>query len=236
MAFEIKLGTKKITNPTGDRIYLMDKTGTIGDITYEEDPANDSVYLSKVNDTGYGTPNATRDSMALKIVGVLKKTKGDTYVDFVSYDPVTATEFAAKILEDGWYQFHVVSLPLVVPTINGDAYYDTLTGKVYQLLLDVLVETDPKDLINGKYKVHVHQQFFVANTSFKKTHYNSKISDLILCNHNGCNDKDIHRLRLTYNELRAVLQSAVYEYCRGNKAVAQKNIEYLNCNVDDLLF
>jgi len=231
MAIQYKLKNTNTINAEGNRVYLEDATG---------------IYDVVTNVGGYGTPNIDRDTTALVVLGLLKSTKGDKEISFEPYNPLTADKFNAIIGVDGWYTFNLISLPFLVdadiPDYEaGDVFYDTTYFKIVKIV-DTLdpesvlpeyirtVEEIPLiDLKESSYIVATTDTLFIANNSKTKLILNTKISNLI---YDGADfsDKKLIRFKDNYNVIRAILQGAIYEFCRGNKFVAERDLEFLNNN------
>ena len=231
MAIQYKLKNTNTINTAGNRVYLVDDTGE----------------YSTTNPTGYGNEesedagvnNPSRDSVAIVVIGVNKTTKGDVITSFEGYNSLSATAFNAIIPRDGWYQFSMLSFPIYDELSLGSydvgmVLYNPLIGKVIKIGTDEdgnnigLLITD-KELLETSYIVAVVDTFFVAYNSKVKNRINTIINDLLTTNIDRL-DKTLIRHKDNYNLVRAILQGSIYEYCRNNKFVAQKDIEFLNSN------
>lgn len=224
MAIQYKLKNTNTINPEGNRVYLIDNTGT---------------YDSVTNPTGYGSPNTEREDVALVVLAVNKTSKGDILIDIVPYSPSTATHFDIIISKDGWYQFSMAVLMILDETDLGSydvgqILYDASLDRIVKIGTDmngdnIPLEIERKELLNSTYVQATTDTFFVAYNSKIKNKINTQVSDLLTTNV-SFEDRELQKLQANYNALRAILQGAIYEYCRGNKYVAQKDIEFLNTN------
>lgn len=231
MAFQYKISSGQRIDKLGKSIYVKDITGTIGEVTYVQDVNNPTVYNSVTNSTGYGAPNPTRASLALFLLPMLKKVSGDVLVPVVSNNPLTVTEFEVKPTSDGWYEFNLISVPAVASPVvgnyvDGNSVYNTTTSKLLTKVAGVLVEVQPITLLNTTYKQVITEKLFLPNNSFKKLEIMEERLAMIVDNNPDL--RGVLAKQRQYDELRIVLEGSIYEFCRGNKYVAQKNIEHLN--------
>lgn len=221
MALQLKLENTNTINADGNRVYLKDSTGT---------------YDAVTNPTGYGGVNPTRGTLAILVLAAAKTSKGDLLVSLEPYNKLSSDTFNVIVPYDGWYEFSILSLPIynaLLPFTDGTVVYDPLTDTVNTvknvLALKVLTPVALKTLLNSSYVKNTTDTLFVAYNSKIKSAINGQISDLIT-NNVSLIDKRLIRYKGNYNAVRAVLQGAIYEFCRGNKYVAQKDIEFLNTN------
>lgn len=239
MALQLKLTNTNTVNAEGTRVYLKDDTG---------------VY-SLTNLGGYGAPNVARNTLALLLLATSKGSKGDVLVSTEPYNPLTTGIFNVIVAKDGWYVFQLVSLPLydvsLLPTYtNGDILYDPISGNINKivqvttvvtaapatppvapvtLIANTAVIITTKDLVGSAYIQATTDTLFIANNSKTKLRINTVISNLI-SNKADFTDKRLIRQKDNYNAVRSILQGAIYEFCRGNKYVAQIDVEFLNSN------
>ena len=217
MALQLKLKNTNNINEEGNRVYLEDSTGT----------------YSLTNLGGYGLPNITRESIALFVLSIYKSSKGDVIGSLEPYNPATATKFNVITPKDGWYVFQLISVEYYNSTslqIVGEVRYDYDLNKLVVYTLEgTIKEVELSTLKDSKYVGVTTDTLFIANSSKTKLKVNAQISDALF---NGAdfNDKKLIRYKDNYNAVRSILQGAIYEFCRGNKYVAQKNIEFLNSN------
>ena len=225
MAIYYKISNTNITNEAGNKLQIKDDTGT----------------YSLSNLGGYGGVNNNRSDIALFISGKYMSSNGKAlYITFDPYDPLTVDTFNVNLLLDGWYSVSLYSFSIVtsaqdIATYNpNQVYYNSDTNTLVRVdvdafntktlstiaLSDVVLTTEPDTSIDI---------FPTYNSGFTKNKLNSLISDL-LTNNVDFKDKRLIRLKDNYNLVRAILQGALYEFCRGNKSVAQKDIEFLNSN------
>jgi hypothetical protein len=204
-----------------------------------------SILYIKDDSIGYGVDtNPDRESMALLLLSMYVGSKGEVVSKVDAYDPLTVDTFNARVGIDGWYKFSLLNLPLFDPIqlpnyTVGEVYYDVLTGELLQVIpglnigglstLTTVKVIELSTLASSKYVVAITDAFIVYQNSKTKIQINGQISDL-LTNNVDFTDKRLIRLKDNYNAVRAILQGAVYEFCRGNKYVAQKSIEFLNTN------
>jgi hypothetical protein len=218
-----KLKNTNTTNSLGSILILEDATG---------------VY-SADNLTGYGTPNSDREDVALFVVGQYKTSKADLPVTLRSYDPRVVSSFEATITLDGWYRFILLAFPLFeLSVLQSYSVGKILYNPTYRTLVQIVLlpngdnaakDINLEDTLGKGYEVDSTDAFIVYNSSKTKIRLNSFISDL-LTNNVDFQDKKLVRLKDNYNLVRAILQGASYEFCIGNKNVAQKSIEFLNSN------
>lgn len=236
MALITKLSTLKVINPEGDRIILNDSTGIYGETIYTE-TGIEGEYTSRVNDTGYGAPNLSRNEVANFVIGVIRKVDGDVPVKLELYSALSSTEYKAIAPEDGVYSFNMITVPIVdyISSIAiGDAGYIVADNKIYQKLADgTSIVVEPEDLLGTKYSSATVTQLFVANISLKKIEVNEYLTNL------RKNDSSINRPKITraqdqYNTIRCLLTGAIYLYCKGDNYPAQENVEYLNKYIIDI--
>lgn len=224
MALQLKLKNTETINTEGTRIYLVDDTG----------------IFTATNLGGYGTPNTNRSDVALLVLGLLKHSKGNQVVSFEGYDPKTTNKFNAIIGQDGWYVFSLLQLPFLTDralqsNTIGEILYDADFGKIVRVIAGIeigvlaLQEVNMLELNDSVFVKSVVEVFFIANNSKIKLKINTQVSDLIY-EEKDFTDKKLIRFKDNYNAVRALLQGAIYEYCRGNKFIAQRDIEFLNSN------
>ena len=226
MAIQYKLRNTHTFNSSSSRLYLEDNTG---------------IYNASTNPGGYGSPNLTRNSVALIPVGLYKSSVGNKFITFDTYNPLTATVFNAQLVADGWYEFHLLSLPLYNPMLlqtynTGDSYYSVNDSSIVTIQLDSTglvnqaILVDSSTLLATDYDVAKSEdELVVASNTKIMIRINALLSDLIT-NNIDFKDKKLTRLKDNYNAVRVILQGSLYEFARGNKAVAQKNLEFLNTN------
>jgi hypothetical protein len=235
MALITKLGTKKVINTDGDRIILGDATGNNGETMYTPSTVVEGEYTSSINTTGYGGGNPSRNTLANFAVGHIKKTEGDVVVLFDSYDPLVASEYVAIAPEDGWYRFHMISVPITIPSglLEGQCGYDVSTDSIKKMVNGVAVNVTPESLIGTSYMSEYVDNMFIANISFKM----SEINEYLISLYKGdivINRPKISRAQHQYNTLRAIITGSAYEFARNNKSNCQFNIEYLNKYITDI--
>lgn len=240
-ALVLKLKNTNTVNVEGNRIYLMDDTGE---------------YDSATNPTGYGgvyqgnAIHPSRNELALLILGINKTTAGDVVTGFEAYDTLSASFFNAIANVDGWYEFHIIGLPLyeassVGTYVTGSYYYDYINSKAgyiaertitstgetgtIEIIEKYIIYIDLAALKNSDYDYGSIDTLFVAHSFKTKSLVNTQITELLF---SGLlpNDRKLIRYQENYNAVRVILQGAIYEFARGNKYVAQKNIEFLNSN------
>lgn len=231
----------------GTPIFKLVNTNTLTPasniITLRDDTGN---FITATNPGGYGYPNTPRNLVALFIVAQYKTTKGDVSQAVSPYDPLSASTFNITISNDGWYKFSMLHIPIYDPLeiLNyspGQVLYDTSAASLVMIVDTLVPGSNPPEFNRSTADATVAdadetvltvafvEYFHIANNSKTKLRINTAISDLLL-NDVTFTDKRLIRLKDNYNALRAILQGSIYEYSRGNKYVAQKNIEFLNTN------
>lgn len=225
MAIQYKFKNTHTFNSSSSRLYLEDDTG----------------LYSSSNTGGYGTPNLARNTLALIPVGIYKSSTGNRLITFDKYNPLTATVFNAVIGIDGWYEFHLLSFPIYDATqlqsyAAGDSYYDSVSGNILNIQVDsittlnVAVVVSSDYLLGTSYEVAKSDDELVAASNTKiMIRINANISNYITNNIDFL-EKKLVRYKNNYDAVRIILQGSLYEFARGNKAVAQKNLEFLNTN------
>jgi len=218
-----KLKNTNITNTAGDIIYIEDVTGE-----YSED-----------NPTGYGGPNQLREEKALFLVAYYKGSKGDLRATIRNYDVTVDYRFQLKLTSDGWYRINLLAFDLYDESLLetytvGDIFYQASTGFLLRIDLDpdlgfITTKVELNDLLGKDLEVESLDVFIIYNSCKVMIRLNSMVSDL-LTNNVDFSDKRLIRLKDNYDLVRAITEGASYEFCRGNKATAQKNIEFLNNN------
>lgn len=232
-----KLSTVKIINPESDRIILKDATGNHGDLIYTESETTEGEYDVASNDTGYGGPNATRDTVANFIVGKLKKVGADQSVTIEGYSPiVTPSGYLAIAPEDGWYRFNFITVPIVASLaeiVEGDSGY--LDGLLVTKINSMGVSVEADTLLDTKYASPSVDVLFIGRISLKLQEINTYLNglrkgDLI------ANRSAITAGQFQFDNVRGLVTGAVYEFSRANKYNAQETIEYLNKYIIDIKY
>ncbi len=208
MAIQYKLTNTNTTNKDSTRLYLK----------------NDSIF----------TLPDKRSDRALIIVGVNKTSRGDKTAIIEDHNPITDDKYTADITVDGWYRFSIASLPIyenATSYLQGDVYYSTSDEQVVIINQDTSTyTTQPRTSLAGSlYVVNTVDVLLIPNSTKLLLRLNTLINDLITNNVDFI-DKRITRLKDNYNIVRLLIQGSLYEFAIGNKAVAQKNIEFLLTN------
>lgn len=137
--FVLRVNQDRVINENGN-ILITDMTGSIGDVTYVPREDDSSVYLEKINETGYGGENPLRDDISLTVYGLKLELDADSPVEFKAYAG-SASQWEAIIKEDGVYRFWIgdgvnksdyVEFPYLV---NAGRMYTKLVSKRVDLLI-----------------------------------------------------------------------------------------------------
>lgn len=232
-----KLSTVKVINPESDRIILRDATGNYGDLIYTESEVTEGEYDVTSNDTGYGTINPTRDTVANFVVGKLRKIAGDVNVVLEGYSPiVTPLEYLAIAPEDGWYKFNFITVPIVASLteiLEGDSGY--LDGLLVTKINSMGVAVEPDTLLDTKYSSPSVDVLFIARISLKLQEINTYLN-VLRKGDQIANKPAITRAQSQFDAIRGYVTGGVYEFSRANKYPAQENIEYLNKYIIDIKY
>jgi hypothetical protein len=227
----IKLNTSKKINEDGTRIILTDSTGNVGDVWYEVDENDPTVYISKTNTTGYGEPNPSREEFALFIHGLQLGAEKDTIVEFDKYSPLTVTDFQAKAPNDGIYKFYLIYIPIVSEIIlenyeEGDVVYDITDNKIYVMDAQEFKVIEHTELLNTKYCSPSVEFIHLLHNGKLFTQLVSKRVDLRMASPSS--NKDIGVCTSAIKDVKSGIYAATYEYCKGNKLMAISIINSLN--------
>lgn len=233
MALVNKISSGARIDTSGQIIYVKDLTGNYGETSYVKDLDDPTIFSALVNATGYGAPNAIRSAVALFLIAQVKKTDGDVLVKANQLtNPTTGDEFEVYPTEDGWYRFSLVRLdvvasPIAVSYEEGNAVYDSTLGAIVQLIDGVFTEIEPAKLIGTSYIKATNDKAFVANYSKLLIEIDSKKNNAIM---NRGAAGDIEDYQKKYDKVAGILRGSCNAYMNGEKAVFQKNIEWLSNN------
>ena len=183
------------------------------------DPISNTLLLK---DSTVYTQEESRDRFAMFVLGVYRTSTGDEYLTYEYQNPIDDTDYYIKLQKDGWYTFYLVALPKTSANI---IYYNIVNNKMYKQQQEITL----KELIGTNYIVSVTECFHVANNSKVGLLLQEKVNNLRFDGKDSL-DKEIVRYLGNYQVVTGITRGAIYEFCRGNKYVAQKNIEYLNTN------
>lgn len=228
-----KLNTNLLLNDEETIMYIKDITGNVGDDTYELDEITNT-YTLTTNDTGYGDPNAERESMALFLAVKYNAVAGSSSVVVAEADPIEVEQFEVTLGSDGWYTAQLIKLdPVASPVIDdydeGDVVYDTDESIIVQKTDDEWVEITAASLYDSDYVTATTEMFPTPATRKKLQELMATIRDLRFANINSSKDKELIRTVQLYTQNRIILAGAIYEFCKNipNYYVAQRDIEFL---------
>ena len=191
------------SNTSGKTIYVKDITGNVGDITYTLNP-DSGEYTPVTNTTGYTDAEPRLDFKLYLFATITKINGGKVTVDIEDYNPLTVIEWTINPTEDGVIKFTLCSVPSDI--IVGDT-------------LDELEE----------YIVATSDTLYLSNNKDQLIEYNSKKNDLLFSN---TDIKSITKFQKLYEDLFGLIQGTIYEYSRGNKELAQRNVEFMNNSIN----
>ena len=246
MALQLKLKNTNTVNEAGTRVYLTDDTGVYS-LTNLGGYGAPNALRSTLALLLLPTSKGTKGDVLVSTEPYNPLTTGIFNV-MVGNDGWYVFQLVALPLYD-------VSL---LPTYNvNDVLYDASSGNIFKIIQTTAVVTaspvttpsptpapvvapvsltfnntlviNLQDLVDSTYVQATIDTLFIANNSKTKLRINTVISDLI-SNKADFTDKRLIRQKDNYNAVRSILQGAIYEFCRGNKFVAQKDIEFLNNN------
>lgn len=235
MAFIQKISSGNTIDIDAKVVYVTDLTGNIGDTTHKENPDDPDTYTAIVNTTGYGAPNPLRSDLALFLVAYIKKTTGNVFLSVKANNPTTVDKFEVSTTEDGWYNFDLISVPAVLTPVFedyvvGKLIYDKSIGKLVERTEEAFVPVaDLTKYIDGVYSVTSSDKLVVSNHSRIKQQTNLKKADLYLLG--GADTRGIRNYQELYDQLHGLIEAAIYNYCRGDKMVAQAIVEFMNKNL-----
>ena len=221
---QLKLLQTNEVDATGKLVYLSDATG---------------VY-SLDNLGGYGVPNSLRSAVALIPVGYVINSVGlKTPLVFVANNPLIATSWTAIIPHDGWLQFNLLAFNAVVApdattTAIGEVLFSITDFKLYQVVKGITVpefkEIKAEDTQSYLFISKSFDQFFIANSVLVKNQLNKRFTESLMKSENLSQTVVTKRIKEQYDTIRGILQSALYQFCIGNKYQAAKFIEFLITN------
>lgn len=212
MALSLKLSRTGI-NKTGTEMYLSDVTGI-----YSED-----------NPGGYGTPNPSREQLALVFQAIYHPSTGDEFLEIIPYDPETVENITIQTNKDGYIEVVVAAVPKTVPTVEGEYGYQS--GNIVQLVGGSLVPKTPLELLADPLYTQV--------TSFKTVllariaiYRNRANLDLVKLKQAKADDRSHNRViadkEAEFNFVRGLLEGARYQWCLDSYISAQLIVESFN--------
>lgn len=236
MAFIQKISSGNTIDIDGTTIYVADLTGNISETVYTPIPDDPGNFTGVVNVTGYGAPNITRSSVALFLVAYIKKTTGNLFLNVKSSNPLTVTKFEVTRAEDGFYNFHLISIPAVASPVladytEGKLVYNTTDGKIYEKKSGVFVNipvTDLNKYITGVYSVAAGEKPVLIESCITLNKNVDQKNDLLFVG--GQDTVGIKRYQENINLLIGLIRGSSNEFSRGNKMIFQRNVEFINNN------
>lgn len=219
---------------TGHIIYVKDITGNLGDVDYVPNLDNPGTFKPVTNTTGYGGVNPLRSTFALFLVAQLKKSTGDIIVEVGQLvNPLADDEFEVYPKEDGWYRFSLVRLDKIAASPLADNYqeddviYDSTLKKIVKLTEGEFLPVEPSTLIGTNYIKASNDHPFIGNLSMALNSIEEKKNEAIM-NHSG--EYEVDGYQSKYDEIAGILRASCYAFQAGEKAVFQKNIEWILTN------
>lgn len=228
MALEIKPRRDSIASDLKS-IVIKDETG---------------VYDVTTNPTGYGAPNPTRVSLALKLFVKIDKTVGEEYNTVPAYNEFTADEWTIEITEDGIYKYYLIGTAgwdIVTTFALNDVIYYQVTDKFYKSiqagnLNNVPTDTDwweeteiLEDFLDASNIPSTNVGLFVDNINNYSLDCLAKRSIESICD---CGSK---KTKESYEELRNLVEGVTYLHGYGDYTKAQEAVELAQakCDGDD---
>jgi hypothetical protein len=224
---QLKLNTIKKINEDGGKIILVDSTGNVGDTSYVEDVNNEGSYVLVTNSTGYGTPNADRETMAFFITGTLDTTTGNLPATF-DVASHTASTFYAVNSVDSVYSFYLIAVPIVTDAFTlapGKSGFVVLDNKIYTMGNAGVFESTPLSLIDSEYSSPRTRQLILTKNGTLFTELVSKRVDLSV---EHCNERDITACSKAIDDIETGIYAATYEFEKGNFIACARIIELMN--------
>lgn len=226
-------------------LFVKDLTGTIGEMEYTQDYDNPDVFNAAPNETGY-SPEQPRNQFALYLLAFIKTTNGDTPVVIEAYDPLVVETFHVAYTKDGWYEFRLLAVPVVTPPLpaepvegeepvveeppvyeEGSIFFHTAHGLV-QVVEGQLKPILPVTLLGTTYERTKSDKPVLTNAVLRKNALNDKKEELIF--EGKTKGVEYQSVKNDYDVLRALIESAYYQFLLGNKYVFQKIAEHLDAN------
>lgn len=246
-----KLEDTNTINVDGNRIYLEDATGDYsisnsgGYGTPNPTRTSTALFAIGVNKTSKGDVLVEFEKYnpltASKFNAIIAR--DGWYVFSMAAIPIynaagLSTYTTGKIYYNATTGKLIKIVNKVVPIVDNDDSTQEITESILPMSLGTpfntiivkdIQEISQAELLGTSYVISTVESFFVANTTKTKNLLQITINNLIF-NSASFSDKQLIRWKDNYNAVRGILQGSIYEYCRGNKAVAQKNMEFLNSN------
>lgn len=233
---ELKLKRDSINKPCTE-IYLKDKTGNIGDITYEKD--GNGVMQQITNTTGYGAENETRASLRLLVFAIRKNNTKDVLVLPMAYSTADAATFTLPYEEDAHYVYRMLA---VKPFSDAGAYVDgnyaffaeagsaPYGGYVARMEAGQWVKKemdffmDDTNYMGAQYKAQ-SEELLAWQSVRDETNISYQINDHLLGIVRYKNIREMHDLRRIIEIQRTCAHSS---FCNNYKPEARRIIESLN--------
>ena len=202
-------------NETGEEMYLADVTGN---------------YNDPDNLGGWGAPNPDRTSKALVAEAFLNKSddaggKKDVALD--PYDPETVSNFLLHTDEDGYYEFIMVAVDKVEPTIEG-TYGWTASTQLVKLEDGVLVRAYPSELLADENFLDAvsFKTLLIARMNIERNRRNLKLVELMMANYDdGAHNREIADAQEEFDFINVLTEGAYYQWCIDGYTAAQLIVE-----------
>lgn len=235
---ELKVSRDKI-NKYATELYVADITGNYGDLYYLKD--GDGNWQQHTNETGYGSPNPIKSSLAILFLSVYKGSKKESILLPKVY---TATDSLFKLAtfdysQDGWYRYYLIGVPIfdsnVVyslgnfafhPDVDADPYngavkkWDGVEWKV--VTVEEMIGAEYDNLPHRTYKDDLLQ----AKSLLYRAKKNNEFANESMKNP-GCNDPKGY-LNEKERDLEFLSKQARTAFCNGLKTEAQRWTEAAN--------
>lgn len=219
MALELNMARTAI-DKLGEKMYISDTTG---DYHVDDNPG------------GYGAPNPERNSLALLSYARLVGTELDTAVTVDPYDPLTVENFTLTCEADGYYEFIVVAVQNVDPTVEGEYGYSAENG-LTQLIDSVVTSVTVLDVYEDEAFLNdvSFKTVLLARISILRNTTNLSLIKLQISNEDDRGHKrQISDKQREFDSIESRLTGANYHWCLDNYMEAQRIVETFNVSEDE---
>lgn len=178
------------------------------------------------DDTVWGGANPARNTVALYVTAILKKTTEEVIQAVNNTNALTHAEIQVTPLsDDGWFIVRAFALTLVQPSTIGGIYYNTTSQKVTEVT--GVAPVTEKQLTD--YELYQKTALNYAQTETLVDARSSKIRDnYLLASISTVRDEsELQERSLKYSVMKMLWAGAHIQFGRGNKFEAQKVIEKL---------
>jgi hypothetical protein len=226
MALVLKLSRNSVSAASSSMI-ITDATGN---------------YDATTNPSGYGSPNANRNTLALFLRVYNKRYDGDsslsnTLLTIASYDPTTVTQWTSTLNKDGWQQATVYGLKLYSTSTLfavNDLVYNTSTSEIWRIdsvsgsgpytyTHTVMNQIDLENTLYGKAYLTVLDTYAIPSISDLANRAIKNYFNLIV--DPSSVQEDIDEAKEDADELDLLITAITYGFEYGYMAEAQKQVE-----------